>query len=70
MPENEDRQVRVEFLLAHLQQDIEQINGSLTHQLNRMQEMERRFARIEQELELMHQPAESRDPRQEKPPHY
>ena len=70
MSDNEDRQVRMETLLVHLQQDIEQINGSLTHQLKRMQEMDLRFARIERELELLHLPTEPRDPQHEKPPHY
>lgn len=70
MSDSEDRQVRMESLLAHLQQDIEQINESLTHQLKRIQEMDRRFVQIERELELLHQPAEQRDPQQEQPPHY
>ena len=70
MSNAEDRQVRMETLLAHLQQDIELINGSLTHQLKRMQEMDQRVARIERELELLHQPTELRDPQHEQPPHY
>ncbi len=69
MTDNND-QIRMETLLAHLQQDIEQINGSLTHHLQRLQEMDQRFVRIERELELLQQPAENRDPQQEKPPHY
>ena len=60
----------MESLLAHLQQDIEQINKSLTYQMQRLQEMDQRFTRIERELELVSQPAENRDPQQEKPPHY
>lgn len=70
MTDQNDRQVRIEMLLAHLQQDVDQINESLTHQLQRLQEMDQRFQRIERELELMHQPAEQRDPEQEQPPHY
>ena len=70
MTDNNDQQIRMESLLAHLQQDIEQINKSLTYQLQRLQEMDQRFTRIERELELLSQPAENRDPQQEKPPHY
>ncbi len=70
MSRYEDRQVRMESLLAHLQQDIEQINDSLTHQLKRIQEIDRRFVQIERELELLNQPTEQRDPQQEQPPHY
>jgi uncharacterized coiled-coil protein SlyX len=70
MTDNHDHQIRMESLLAHLQQDIEQINKSLTYQMQRLQEMDQRFTRIERELELLPQPAENRDPQQEKPPHY
>jgi len=70
MTDNNDLQIRMESLLAHLQQDIEQINKSLTYQMQRLQEIDQRFTRIERELELLSQPAENRDPRQEKPPHY
>lgn len=70
MTDNNDHQIRMESLLAHLQQDIEQINKSLTYQMQRLQEMDQRFTRVERELELLSQPAENRDPQQEKPPHY
>jgi len=70
MTDREDRQVRMETLLAHLQQDIEQINVSLTLHLERMQKTDLRIARIERELELIQQPSERRDPFQERPPHY
>ncbi len=39
MTDNNDQQIRMESLLAHLQQDIEQINKSLTYQLQRLQEI-------------------------------
>ena len=70
MSENEDRLVRLETLLAHLQQDIEQINESLMHQLTRLREMDQRFIRVEHELEQLNQPGERRDPQEEQPPHY
>lgn len=70
MTDDNDRQIQFETMLAHIQQDIEQINQSLTYQLQRIQEMDLRFQRIERELELMHQPIERRDPEQERPPHY
>ncbi len=70
MTDRDDRQTQIEMLLAHLQQDVDQINESLTHHLQRMQEMDRRVQRIEQELELLGQPPENRDPEQERPPHY
>ena len=70
MTDKNNHQIRMESPLAHLQQDIEQINKSLTYQMQRLQEMDQRFTRIERELELVSQPAENRDPQQEKPPHY
>ena len=66
----EERLVRIETALAHLQHDIEQLNTSLTNHFARLQGFEQRFTRIEHEIEVLGEPAEQRDPAQEKPPHY
>ncbi len=66
----EDRLERIETALAHVQHDIESLNTSLLVHFRRLQEFELRFQRIEHELSSADDPAERRDPRSEKPPHY
>ena len=66
----EQRLVRIESALAHLQHDLEELNTSLTRHFGRMQGFEARFTRIEHELESMAEESDVRDPDNEKPPHY
>ncbi|MCA9085743.1 MAG: SlyX family protein [Planctomycetaceae bacterium] len=66
----EERLIRIESALAHLQHDIESLNNSLSLQFRRLQGFEARFVRIEQELESFVEPPEVRDPEAERPPHY
>jgi SlyX protein len=66
----EQRLVRIESALAHLQHDLEELNASLTMHFGRMQGFEARFTRIEHELESMSEEGDVRDPEDEKPPHY
>ena len=66
----EERLIRIESALAHLQHDIESLNNSLSLQFRRLQGFEARFVRIEQELESFAEPPEVRDPEAERPPHY
>ena len=67
---SEERFNRIESALAHLQHDIDQLNGSLTEHFRRLQGFEARFTRIEHEIETLGEGPEVRDPGQEKPPHY
>jgi uncharacterized coiled-coil protein SlyX len=60
----------IESALMHLQQDVEQINSSLSVHFERLQAIDQRFRGLERELEIMQEPEEARDPKLEKPPHY
>ncbi|MCP4782046.1 MAG: SlyX family protein [Fuerstiella sp.] len=66
----EERLVRIESALAHLQHDVEELNASLTTHFRRMKGFEVRFTRIEHELESIAEESDVRDPESEKPPHY
>lgn len=67
---NEERLVRIESALAHLQHDIDTLNSSLTEHFRRLRNFEDRFTRIEHELESMSEGTEERNSELEKPPHY
>ncbi|MFY9253174.1 MAG: SlyX family protein [Fuerstiella sp.] len=67
---NEERFVRIESALAHLQHDVETLNASLTEHFRRLRKFEDRFTRIEHELESLSEGGEERDAELEKPPHY
>ncbi|MEO2019883.1 MAG: SlyX family protein [Fuerstiella sp.] len=66
----EERLVRIESALAHLQHDVEELNASLTAHFRRVKGFEVRFTRIEHELESKTEESDVRDPESEKPPHY
>jgi SlyX protein len=66
----DERLIRIEMSLAHLQQDIDAINESLLNHLQRIQAFEGRFSRIEAAVDRLSEPAEQRDPGNEQPPHY
>ena len=68
--EIQERLVRIESALAHMQHDIDDLNQSLTGHFRRLQGFEERFIRIEHELETLGEEPESRNPEDEKPPHY
>lgn len=67
---NDSRLEKIENALMHLQKDVDQVNQSLTVHFERLQSIDQRFKGLERELEMMQEPEESRDPKQEKPPHY
>lgn len=69
-PETQERLVRIESAMAHLQHDVELLNNSLTDHFRRLQNFEARFSRIEHDIEAMNEGPELRDPETEKPPHY
>jgi len=70
MAATEERLVRIESLLAHLQHDIETLSGTLTDHFQQLQKVNQRFASLERQLELLTQPENLCDPNAEKPPHY
>ncbi|APZ95126.1 SlyX family protein [Fuerstiella marisgermanici] len=68
--DTEERLIRIESALAHLQHDIEQLNASLTNHYGRMVVFEERFSRIEHEIESLSDDNGDRTLQDEKPPHY
>ncbi|MEZ6125963.1 MAG: SlyX family protein [Planctomycetaceae bacterium] len=66
----EERLVRLESVLAHLQHDIDSLNQALTEHFRSLQAFETRFARIEHDLQSLTEDPETRDPGAERPPHY
>ena len=65
-----DRLVRLESAIAHLQHDLEQMNQALLSMHGELKEHTERMDRIERRLQILSQPAEHRDPIDERPPHY
>lgn len=66
----EQRLVRIETAIAHMQQDIDALNASLTAHFRKLQGFEERFTRLEHELETLTEAPEPRTLEDEKPPHY
>ena len=66
----EERLLRIETALAHLQHDIEDLNKSLTRNFRRLQGFEDRFVRIEHEMVTLTDSPGQHDAETEKPPHY
>ena len=66
----EERLLRIETALAHLQHDIEDLNRSLTEHFRRLQDFEGRFVRIEHEMLTLTDIPGQIDGDSEKPPHY
>lgn len=66
----EDRLVRIETAMAHLQHDVEELNQSLTEHFRRLQNFEQRFTRIEHEISSLTEGPDGRDAESERPPHY
>jgi uncharacterized coiled-coil protein SlyX len=66
----EQRLVRIESALAHIQQDIDSLNSSLLHHLQQIQAFEGRCNRLESAIQQINEDAEHRDPGLEQPPHY
>jgi len=69
-PSIEERLIRIETALAHLQHDIESLNNSLTGHFRRLQGFEERFVRIELEISTLSEGPDATDLESEKPPHY
>lgn len=66
----EVRLERIESALAHLQHDVDDLNSALVGYFRRLQEIDRRFIRLEHELQTFGDPAERADAETERPPHY
>lgn len=69
-PQLANRLEKIESLLAHLQHDMEGLSASLLEAFRRIQQMESRFGRIEQELSLLQDSPNRPDAAADRPPHY
>ena len=67
---SDDRLVAVEMALAHLQRDVEQLNSVLLEQRRELDALRRVIERVELRVEESAEPAEKRNPIDERPPHY
>ena len=66
-----ERITDLESALAHHQRECEQLNQVVIEQANRIDELHRRVARLEQTLDQVQQQIpENRELADEKPPHY
>ena len=66
-----DRVGQLEFQLAHLQRDYDQLNEVVTQQSLANQRLESKVAALELQLkQLKEKPQQAIDPLDEKPPHY
>ena len=65
-----DRFVSLESLIAHLQHELEQMHEVLLAQQGEMDSLRRDVKRLESRLAQVDEEPESREPLDERPPHY
>lgn len=66
----DDRLIQLETAVAHLQHDLEQLNQALVSLHVELKGSREQLARFETKLQQLAEPAETRDPGDERPPHY
>lgn len=64
------RLIQLETSVAHLQHDLEQMHQALVSLHAELKGSRDQLARFERKLHQLGEPAESRDPTDERPPHY
>jgi uncharacterized coiled-coil protein SlyX len=65
-----ERMTAIESLLTHLQYDVDQLNAVVLGSRREIDSLRRDLDGLKGQLERLETPAEIRDPRLEKPPHY
>ena len=72
MPDSnaDDRLIRLETAVAHLQHDLEQMQQSLVSMHVELKGNREQLTRFENKLQQLAEPSETRDPGDERPPHY
>ena len=68
--EVDDRIIRLETAVAHLQHDLEQMHQALVSLHAELKGSRDQLARFERRLRQLSEPPEMRDPGDERPPHY
>lgn len=66
----EDRLIRLEMAIAHLQHDFEQMHQALVSLNAELKGNKEQLAGLDRRLQLLAEPPEIRDPNYERPPHY
>ena len=64
------RVVELESLLTHMQHDLESLNQVILDQQSEIGSLKEQIARLEDRLGQFTEPSETRDPHEERPPHY
>jgi SlyX protein len=67
---SDDRLVRLEMAVAHLQYDLEQMHQALVSLNAELTGSREQLARLDRRLQQLAEPPEMRDPGDERPPHY
>ena len=68
--DTDDRLIRLETAVAHLQHDLEQLNQALVNLHVELKGSREQMARFERRLLQLAEPGETRDADDERPPHY
>ena len=68
--EVDDRIIRLETAVAHLQHDLEQMHQALVSLHAELKGSRDQLGRLERRLQQLGEPPEMRDPGEERPPHY
>ena len=66
----EDRLIRLEMAVAHLQHDLDQMHQALVSLNAELAGNRDQLARLDRRLQQLSEPPEIRDPGAERPPHY
>jgi uncharacterized coiled-coil protein SlyX len=70
-PENsEDRVVKLEFLVTHLEHEVATLNSVILEQQKQIDALNRTIARLDDRVTRLTFDEERRDPQSERPPHY
>ena len=70
MSSADDRLTNVELLLTHLQHDFEQLSQVVFRQQAELDALRKELTRLDSRVVTLSEGSETRDPLDEKPPHY
>lgn len=66
----EERIIKLETIVMHLQHDIEQLNAATLAQQKEIKSLKQYIERLQSRLDQADDDPEARDLREERPPHY
>ncbi len=69
-PQPEERLVALELLVTHLERDLGTMNSVLLEQQQEIESLKRLINRLDDRVTRLAEDEESRDPGDERPPHY